>query len=259
MNQIKWKVFGVSLAGFSHQADGRNCEDYHALQTVGNGWLVAALSDGAGSAIRSIEGAKAICEGVVSAISSRLALSDQIVNEQVETSARSWIEESIERVRSGLLSKNHEAIAEFHATLVGVIAGQNGGLFFHIGDGAACAMVHREIGNNVMSLPENGEYANETYFFTENSWKDHLRFTSFGPEFDVIAIMTDGVTPFALASKAHGPYAPFFDPVARFLEIQGRDEGERGLSATLGSDAIRKITDDDKTLVWALKVQADGS
>ena len=135
MNQIKWKVFGVSLAGFSHQADGRNCEDYHALQTVGNGWLVAALSDGAGSAIRSIEGAKAICEGVVSAISSRLALSDQIVNEQVETSARSWIEESIERVRSGLLSKNHEAIAEFHATLVGVIAGQNGGLFFHIGDG----------------------------------------------------------------------------------------------------------------------------
>lgn len=258
MYGASWKVVSASSVGFSHQAEGRPCEDYYFVRTTDEGWLVAALSDGAGSASRSIEGARAICGGVVSEILNSLTLAAEVNMPQIEIAARSCVEKSIENVRVGLAAANNGSLADFHATLIGVIVGQSGGVFFHIGDGGACAMVLGNVENNIISAPENGEYANETYFFTEDFWKDHLRFTSFGPEFNVVSLMTDGATPFALGPKGESPHAPFFDPVSRFLEANGRDEGERALAATLGSEAARKITNDDKTIVWAVKVQAGG-
>jgi hypothetical protein len=249
---IEWKVAGVSTAGFSHQAEGSPCQDFHIIRAEG-GWLVAAVSDGAGSALRSAEGAKAICEGVVSNTLSHLVQIRLALEVEIETVVRPWIEESIDNVRS-TLSILERDLSQFHATLIGVVAGRQGGVFFHIGDGAGCASTLADITSSVISPPENGEYANETYFFTDESWRKHLRLTPFGPEFGVISLMSDGVTPFALAPGGTRLYPPFFEPVSRFLEIHSREEGERALAATLGRDAIRAITGDDKTFVWALRV-----
>ena len=179
-------------------------------------------------------------------------------NQPDETVVRLWVEEGVELVRASLDNSGGRALTEFHATLVGVIAGPHGGVFFHIGDGAGCATLLDDLSVKVMSLPENGEYANETYFFTRSDWKDHLRLNPFGPHFNLIALMSDGVTPFALEPGKSGPHPPFFGPVSNFLAHHNREEGERALAATLERDAIRKITGDDKTLVWAARVEPDG-
>jgi hypothetical protein len=254
MAATEWKIVGVSVKGFSHQANGTECQDSYAVSAIEGGWLVAMVSDGAGSASRSSEGARALCKGLVAYLGPRVAEN----NQPDETVVRLWVEESVELVRASLDKSEGRALTEFHATLVGVIAGPHGGAFFHIGDGAGCATLLDDLSVKVMSLPENGEYANETYFFTQSDWKDHLRLTPFGPHFNLIALMSDGVTPFALEPGESGPHSPFFAPVSHFLTSHSREEGERALAATLERDAIRNITGDDKTLVWAARVEPDG-
>ena len=258
MAATEWKIVGASVAGFSHQAQGSPCQDFHAASEFEGGWLVAVVSDGAGSASRSAQGSKALCEGILSQIGLQLIEFNRRSEAHiVETVVRSWVEEGVELIRSGL-DVGGGTLADFHATLVGVVAGRNGGVFFHIGDGAGCATNSESLLSSVMSLPENGEYANETYFFTQADWKDHVRLTPFGAEFNLIALMSDGVTPFALAPGEVGPHAPFFDPVSKYLVGQSREEGERALAATLERDLIRRITGDDKTFLWAVRVSSDG-
>ena len=159
-----WKTIGVSVPGFSHQAAGMPSQDFHAICPLDNGWFVGVVSDGAGSALRSAEGAKAICEGLVDYIVPHVTqLTDNNNFALTENIARLWIVEGIEVVRSEILkiAADH-SITDFHATLIGVIAGPSGGLFFHIGDGAACATDAEKFSPSILSQPENGEYANET-------------------------------------------------------------------------------------------------
>jgi Protein phosphatase 2C len=255
-----WKTIAASVAGFSHQAGGTPCQDSHAISSLANGWIVGVVSDGAGSAIRCAEGSKAVCDELVPDLVSRITVftgtSDGNVSEAV---LRQWLTDGIERIRTLLVEHSTQgSLAEFHATVVGVIAGPNGGWFFHIGDGAACATNTQTFSPCISSLPENGEYANETYFFTQANWLEHLRLTPFDQNFNLVALMSDGVTPFALAPGGTEPHVPFFGPVSRYFEQNSREESERALVATLEKDAIRKITGDDKTLLWAMRISANG-
>ena len=138
-----------------------------------------------------------------------------------------------------------------------MVASQNGGTFFHIGDGAGAATNFNNFGHYITSPPENGEYANETYFFSQLDWKEHLRLTPFGSDYDLILLMTDGVTPFAMGAGATSPHPPFWRPVCNFLASHSSVDGEVALSNVLEREEIRKITDDDKTLVWA-RYRTDG-
>jgi hypothetical protein len=253
----EWKTIGVSVAGFSHLAERTPCQDFHLAVFPAKGWLVAIVSDGAGSASRAAEGAKAICEGLAAALSKRLVKHTTGVFE--EATCRTWIVDAVELVRTKLVQEFPDhALSAFHATLVGVIAGPEGGVFFHVGDGSALATDTTSFSPSVMSLPENGEFANDTYFFTQDDWTDHLRLTSFGREFDLVALMSDGVTPFALAPGAAGPHIPFFAPLSKYLAEHSEDEGREALAATLGKDTIRRITGDDKSLIWARRIVSRG-
>jgi hypothetical protein len=250
-----WKTIGVSVPGFAHQAEGAPCEDFHAIASFANGRLVAVVSDGAGSAPRAVEGAKMICEGLVGHLAphaTKLGQGSDIQSE--ENSVRSWVAEGIESVRTKIAEISAgDPLSAFHATLVGAIAGPDGGFFFHLGDGAAFAACAEDFSQNILSHPENGEYANETYFFTQADWQEHLRLKRFDRQFDLLILMSDGVTPFALAPGAVAPHEPFFGPLSRYLASHTSEEGQRALAATLEQDAIRRITGDDKTLVWALR------
>jgi len=126
-----------------------------------------------------------------------------------------------------------------------------GGLFFHIGDGAALAVASSE--RWVLSPPSNGEYSHETYFFTEPNWRSNLRFKLIGPGYDTIFVMTDGVTDLGFRNQGGGPqpFMAFFEPIGRFLAGAERGEGETALGATLDTPAARERSTDDKTLVWA--------
>lgn len=55
-------VLGFSIQGRSHIMSKMPCQDYHAYEDLGSGWLLAITSDGAGSAREAARGSKANCE-----------------------------------------------------------------------------------------------------------------------------------------------------------------------------------------------------
>ena len=61
-------VLGFSIQGRSHLGEGVPCQDYHAFENLGDGWLLSIVSDGAGSAREAARGSKANCEMAMSMI-----------------------------------------------------------------------------------------------------------------------------------------------------------------------------------------------
>ena len=107
-----------------------------------------------------------------------------------------------------------------------------------------------------VSQPQNGEYANETFFLTMDDWAIHLKNAPFIEKFpDTILIITDGVTPMAMSKGCALPeFTNFVKPVVKLLNDNNKKTGEAGVTCTLSADGVRKITGDNKTLLWAIRV-----
>jgi hypothetical protein len=246
-----WQVAGASVTGTYHHLRGDSCQDRHRLEVTPGGALIAVVSDGAGSARLGGEGAAMLCEQVARALGKALGRGKLRPSRALLLRTCRAVYLGIEAAR-GAVPPGAD-LHDYHATLVGaVVLPGVGGLFFHIGDGAALALA-ADGGRWTMSAPRNGEYSHETYFFTESQWRRNLRFKLVEPGFDTIFVMSDGVTDVGLKNLGTGPepFMPFFEPIARFLAGSSREDGEQALQATLDSEAVRERTHDDKTLVWA--------
>ena len=105
----------------------------------------------------------------------------------------------------------------------------------------------------MLSRPENGEYADETYFVTDENWTDHLRLTPLAAPGRgcVIGLMSDGTAPFAVDRERSGFFRPFIDPVAAFLREATAANGNEALRNLLESPRASAISSDDKTLLLA--------
>jgi len=131
--------------------------------------------------------------------------------------------------------------------VVGAVACRDEVLFFQIGDGTAVAFGSAdEI--RAVSLGRPKEYANETYFLTDETWSQSLLFEE-AHGVDSILLVTDGVSPFLLQQDA--PKLSFYQPVLEFLRRQGAGKGASAIQRLLSKDAVRKVVADDKTLLWA--------
>jgi hypothetical protein len=261
MEPVKWRWFGACVRGSDHEQACTPCQDAYAVKSPGDGRFVAVVSDGAGSASRSEFGARVLCDVLAEFLLQCLSTEPRLESPVMDEAAfRPRVERGIEAVRTRLTEQANAEGAElrdFHATLVGVMADGTGGTFFHIGDGAAVAIDSSDTSRFLVSQAENGEYANETYFFTQDDWRDHLRFAAIGNEFDMFALMTDGVTPVALGSGGRSPHPPFFDPVSKYLTACPDDVGHEALTELLDRETMRRITGDDKTLVWIKRTLPD--
>lgn len=249
-----WKIVGASARGDAHIKSDMPCQDHHHYQ-IRNNILVAIVCDGAGSAKNAEIGARMGSEHLTNALISALneSTTDYLLN---ESDFRKLIESKLSILRANVTQEatiNQLSIYDYHATLVGLAIGPEGGFFFHIGDGAAIALNHDRISTVAHSAPENGEFADQTYFYTIDDWQNHLRITPIGKEANIILLMSDGTMPFCL-NKSHNAVEPkFFQPLDNYLlqkEINS-ETGSQALLKTLSSDRANLISKDDKTLIWA--------
>ena len=188
-----WLVEGASVVGESHVRKGRPNDDAIAIEQSGK-WTAVVLSDGAGSAKRAREGSNLVARTFTVELL-------RIANFLDQVGPGPWLNDA---VIGGVLEVRKELadiagsyeLKDFHCTLVAALISDRGGFTVHIGDGAI--FVGRKVDEEtveygVHSHPENGEYANETFFITEGTWLKNIRIKPLGG-CEWIILTTDGAS-----------------------------------------------------------------
>jgi len=256
-----WRSGHFSALGTSHKSVNAPCQDSATISLSNdNVWVAATVCDGAGSAKHAEDGARYV--------------SGQFNKKLIELAERlhtsppgGWVNDAIIayviEIRDGLrgLAKKDD-IADYHTTLVAVLLGPKGGIAIHIGDGivfAGKAVFDKNsnrslIDDFVVSTPENGEYANETYFITESTWLKHLRILPL-PDANWAVLATDGGAEFLYETGGTHPSGKAF---ARLLtrDTQSGAEPPTSTNSTLSGRLEKYLTDqqhlhltaDDKTV-----------
>ena len=101
-----------------------------------------------------------------------------------------------EKILSRVLKKDEPDIRQYYATLLAVAFDGENVIAFHQGDGLIANVDYK--GNaSVISSPDNGEYANSTYFITDPESVSHFRISKYefdpGCDGNAVFLMSDGV------------------------------------------------------------------
>jgi hypothetical protein len=248
-----WRVFLAAATGERNLLQGVAGQDAGHWR-VADQLLVAVVCDGAGSVREGQVGADHIARALTLRLASTLAAPGHaLACGELETT----IPAAIEAVRAELAEHavaRDLSLNDFSCTLVGCVCSAGGGFFFHIGDGFA---IHQSAeGVSAVSRPENGEFADETYFVTDENWQEHLRFTPLPAmqRGSVIGLLSDGTAPFAVNRTRDAFSRPFIDPIMTFLNAATETNGNVALRNLLESRRASEISSDDKTLLLAVVV-----
>lgn len=247
-----WRSLNASVRGASHHATDTPCQDYSLVEPLstpqGEPILVLVAADGAGSAAQAAIGARLACGTLVEVVLSYIQVGGTLpalTREDVEA----WISHIANRLSTYAHAEELE-LRDLASTLLAAVVGTSAVAYLQIGDGAIV------IGQNdiyrPIFWPQSGEYANTTFFLTDDSPADHLDFEL---SFDLpneIALLTDGLQMLALTYATKEAHAPFFRPLFARLRDEPEhhiDDLKDALVAWLDSPQINARTDDDKTLV----------
>lgn len=245
---MKWTSLGDSVTGTAHRTRNIPCQDAFCFRTFGvtGNWLVIAVADGAGSALFSEIGATIVCNEFV-----------QII-EQLEPDiiySRDHMIALFGRVRKTLeeeAQRRNINIRELACTVLLAVLGPDSAFFAQIGDGA---IVFRQgIDYRVVFWPESEEYVNVTHFLTDDSFEELVRFEAIKEPIFEVAAFTDGLQRVALDFTVRVAYQAFFGPL--FNELRTITDPElliEPFRCFLDSDRVNQRTDDDKTLVFAVR------
>jgi hypothetical protein len=236
-------------------------------QQHSNGSLILAVADGAGSARHGAVGAHNAVYVAINAIG-------QILDEQDDLSSQDeWgcaIENVLQDTQAeiadlpvkwqemqlkGTESPNDEqalSLSDFATTLLIAIITPAWIVAAQIGDGAIVVQYDDQT-VDVLTQPNHGEYFNQTSFVTDYDYLQYAQITSIQhlPIVKGIAMFTDGLENLALDFATKAAYPPFFLPLFRFAERAESTQEE--LEAFLSSERVCKQTDDDKTILLAVR------
>ncbi len=103
-------------------------------------------------------------------------------------------------------------------------------------------------------VPQQGEYANETFFATDEDANDFLEVSYRNEVFNEVALFTDGIQQLVLNFQTLAINEEFFSQWFQWLrEIEDEKSGNQVLKNYLDSPKINERTDDDKTLILAVR------
>lgn len=253
-----WRVAGASVIGTAHARAGLPCQDAHRYDPLPGGRLVIAVADGAGSAPRADEGARLAVEAAAASLARSLA-------GDLPPDDAGWRESILaacEAALAAIVARAEEMEAEasprdFATTLTVVAATPERLVVGQIGDGIAVA--EGDDGLFLAIAPQRGEYANEVALLTTPGALEGVAVAPFDTAVRAIAVTTDGLLRLAVRLPDHTPHAPFFGPLFTFLAEAG-DPAAAGeeLAQFLASARVAERTDDDKTLVLAVRAAPPG-
>jgi hypothetical protein len=250
-----WRVVGASVAGTLHQKLDLPCQDAHAWRILPHGLIAISLADGAGTVNRAADGATRAADCAVEVLAESLSQGLP----QDAAGLEDLVMEAFLQARQSLVAlAEAEALPlnAFATTLTCVAAAADWLAVGQVGDGVV--VVGERDGDLVLAAePQRGEYVNETCFLTMETSLDQMEVRVENRPVDHLIIMSDGLSRLALNLPVYKPHRPFFDPLLAFA-AQTHDSAlaAQQLAAFLTSDRVCERTDDDKTLVLAVRIPA---
>lgn len=256
---MQYVTFGASVAGPSHEAEGLPCQDAWLTELCEAHWNIIAVADGAGSAARSEEGARAAVSNAVATIRTFILGSCGVSADEVESLLPHFIREGVVGARRGVEQKAIELkcpLEDLASTLILVLSYNDTVVAAQIGDGGVVATTCD--GLVVISEPEQNEYANETTFVTSSTWESATRISTLIFKVAAVAAFSDGCQRVAL-TKSSGhfvPYSGFCSPLFKYASaIVDGGVASEDLKSLLQSAKLSDVSEDDKTLVVAVMRQ----
>jgi len=252
---VSWAWASASFRGTSHEKTGVRLQDAFSCSLIeagGNEFFFGVISDGAGSSDYGGEGASLVCRTILTEAREYLKTNFSLPNDSV---IEFWIDKARDRIAYSA-KKRGLTLRDFAATLVCVLTDGLETLIIHIGDG--CAVIKDEIAGKWIapSWPEHGEFASTTYFITDET-DLHLRITRVSSSISAVVIFSDGLERLALDFSLNLPFEGFFDAMIKPLIQSNTTRKNYLLSETLkkylNSEVINSRTDDDKSLILAIK------
>ncbi len=258
----RWKVIAASAAGTSHAAAGTACQDAYDYRITADGIFIAAVADGAGSARFAGEGAALAVQSVIDFLTS--ALEAKIP--ETTDDCRALLRDGLIQTRLCLEERAAKkgfcgtpsvpcpevTLGDFATTLLTVFVTDRHLAAFQVGDGA---IVYREETGTltVACEPDHGEYLNETRFVTSEDLEQHTHYRiESGRDISSLAILSDGLEMLAIVYRDNTAFGPFFNPFFDF--VRGKDSCNEDLQQFISSERVCERSDDDKTLVLAVRV-----
>jgi hypothetical protein len=170
----EWIVVGASVIGNSHISAKLPCQDNHKYESLGEGWGIAVVSDGAGSAEYSHFGSKIVAERSVARFKAVIEKEGWIKNSELPSDDK-WKQiaySTLKAVRDELetaASAKNISLKSLYATAIVVIHSPVGILATHIGDGRAGYKNHKGEWKPLI-IPHKGDEANQTIFLPSDFW-----------------------------------------------------------------------------------------
>ncbi|WP_321504392.1 PP2C family serine/threonine-protein phosphatase [uncultured Methanoregula sp.] len=253
---MTWMHIAASVTGISHKNRHETGQDYCRATVVQFGdreYFIGLAADGAGSTTEGGVGAQIACDTILSCITDSIRGSGGDLAQVLATEAEGWVAASRDAIaeQARVTGKN---LREYACTLVGCVIADNHAWYFQVGDGGI--VIHEEPGYSAVFWPDQGEYANTTYFITDDAFLSHLCQLRSDTPPDEIALFTDGLQNLVLSFSKRTPHAGFFRPL--FETLRKSPGGENGvlteqLRTFLLGREINERSDDDKTLILAVR------
>ena len=250
---MHWRYAAGQATGSSHAKTGKPCQDRMGC-SIENSTLIAVVADGAGTADLAHIGAEIAVDAMSSIARLGVRAGRDDYRDVLREGARLARERLVEAARERKASPRDLA-----CTLLAAIVAPIGGAALQIGDGVIV------IGDGTPSWrwvfwPQKGEYANTTFFLSDERALENAAVTDLGDDVVDVALMSDGMEALALNFANREVHTPFFRSVFNPLHgAAGAGENTKlstGLAQLLTSDAVRSRTDDDTSLVLATRREA---
>ena len=209
--------YGFSIIGKSHIAANSCCQDSHALKELENGWVVAAVADGVGSAKNSQIGSKIAAQTVVDFCAECMPSDYSTIS--IKSMLRTAYNYALKQIIKES-EKTGEPLESYDTTLTTVIYDGHRIIYGHSGDGAIIGLT--VFGDYIkITTPQKGEDLVSVVPLRAGytAWV----IDSYEEELASVMLITDGMLEFALCPyllrqsdsyEVYIPMASFFaDPL----------------------------------------------
>ncbi|MNB56339.1 hypothetical protein D3C87_795330 [compost metagenome] len=235
------KTAFASVAGRSHLKTQTPCQDYVAARES-NGVTCIALADGAGSRARSDIGAQVAVTATLAYVCKNFESLWQNMEKIHAKAAQRLVNRCLDAFRRKS-AKHGGDINDLACTLSFVAYSQGRYMAGHLGDGVI-ASIDSDGQLQTLSPPENGEYANTTWFLTDPKAISKLRL--YRGHIDTptgFAIMSDGSAE-SLYQKSSGLPAPAVKTLLGWNATLPGKKFKAVLSENLQQSIASKTSDD---------------